>query len=80
MCEEAVNCWKCGDDKSIDQKQKTYYYIGQQEDGCATVKKIRKIETKKINYLLARKSTKKSTSYKKKYKQNQSNKIKLFTS
>ena len=32
-CEESVNRWKCGDDKSIDQKQKIYYYIEQQEDG-----------------------------------------------
>jgi len=42
VCEEPVNCWKCGDDKSIDQKQKIYYYIGQQEDGRATVKKRKK--------------------------------------
>jgi hypothetical protein len=37
--EESVNCWKCGKDKSIDQKQKIYYYIEQQEDGRATVKR-----------------------------------------
>jgi len=31
-CEESINYLKCRDDKSINQKQKIYYYIGQQED------------------------------------------------
>ena len=42
VCEEPVNYWKCGDDKSIDQKQKIYYYIGKQEGCRATVKKRKK--------------------------------------
>ena len=36
--EESINCWKCQDDKKIGQKQRIYYYIGQQEDGRAIVK------------------------------------------
>ena len=45
-CEEPVNCWKCGDDKSIDQKQKVYYYIGQQEDGRTAIKNERRTRKK----------------------------------
>ena len=46
-CKEPVNCWKCGDDKSIDQKQNIYYHMEQQEDGRATVKKMKEEQERK---------------------------------